>query len=82
MSRRINIFIVPGPPTDVKATPVNSTTIHVEWKPPAENERNGIIRQYHIHVQETKNDVRIIFLFLLLLIVFESLIEFLQVSLF
>ncbi|XP_065213567.1 tyrosine-protein phosphatase Lar isoform X3 [Planococcus citri] len=47
---------VPGPPTDVKAAPVNSTTIFVEWKPPAENERNGIIRQYHIHVQETKHE--------------------------
>lgn len=47
---------VPGPPTNVKATPVNSTTIHVEWKPPEEHERNGIIRQYHIHVQETKHE--------------------------
>lgn len=47
---------VPGHPQDVKVTPINSTAIHVTWKPPAEKNRNGVIRGYHIHVQETKED--------------------------
>lgn len=55
--------IVPGDPQDVKATPVNSTTINVTWKPPAEKDRNGIIRGYHIHVQETREEVSIKMLF-------------------
>lgn len=45
---------MPGPPTDVKVLPVNSTTIHVQWRPPTEEDRHGIIRGYHIHVQEAK----------------------------
>ncbi|XP_050443629.1 tyrosine-protein phosphatase Lar isoform X3 [Adelges cooleyi] len=45
---------VPGPPTDVKVQPVNSTTIHVQWRPPSEDQRHGIIRGYHIHIQEAK----------------------------
>ncbi|XP_061516328.1 tyrosine-protein phosphatase Lar isoform X7 [Anopheles gambiae] len=47
---------VPGDPQDVKASPVNSTTIYVTWKPPKEKNRNGIIRGYHIHVQEMKEE--------------------------
>jgi hypothetical protein len=50
--------LVPGDPQDVKATPINSTTIHVSWKPPQEKDKNGIIRGYHIHVQEMKEEVR------------------------
>lgn len=50
-------FIVPGDPQDVKVQAINSTAIHVQWKPPVEKERNGIIRGYHIHVQETKEEV-------------------------
>ena len=48
---------VPGNPQDVKVTPINSTTIKVEWKPPHPKERNGIILGYHVHVQETKEEV-------------------------
>ena len=48
---------MPGDPQDVKASPVNSTSIHVIWKPPQEKDRNGIIRGYHIHVQEMKEEV-------------------------
>lgn len=48
---------VPGDPQDVKATPMNSTTVHVAWRPPNEKDRNGIIRGYHIHVQETREEV-------------------------
>ncbi|XP_038108964.1 tyrosine-protein phosphatase Lar isoform X4 [Culex quinquefasciatus] len=47
---------MPGDPQDVKAAPVNSTTIHVSWKPPKEKNRNGIIRGYHIHVQEMRDE--------------------------
>ncbi|XP_053675759.1 tyrosine-protein phosphatase Lar [Anopheles nili] len=47
---------VPGDPQDVKANPVNSTTIFVTWKPPKEKNRNGIIRGYHIHVQEMRDE--------------------------
>lgn len=48
---------MPGDPQDVKVTPINSTTIKVNWKPPLAKDRNGIIRGYHIHVQETKEEV-------------------------
>lgn len=51
------VFLVPGDPQDVKVTPTNSTTIKVNWKPPLAKDRNGIIRGYHIHVQETKEEV-------------------------
>ncbi|BET03182.1 phosphatase [Nesidiocoris tenuis] len=47
---------VPGHPQDVKVNTINSTAVHVTWKPPAEKNRNGIIRGYHIHVQETKEE--------------------------
>lgn len=49
--------LVPGDPQDVKVQSINSTAIHVQWKPPVEKERNGIIRGYHIHVQETREEV-------------------------
>ncbi|XP_050307967.1 tyrosine-protein phosphatase Lar isoform X3 [Anthonomus grandis grandis] len=47
---------VPGDPQDVKVTPINSTTIKVNWKPPQIRDRNGIILGYHVHVQETKEE--------------------------
>ncbi|CAH1716486.1 unnamed protein product [Chironomus riparius] len=47
---------VPGEPTSVVVRAINSTTIHVSWRPPAEKDRNGIIRGYHIHVHETKEE--------------------------
>lgn len=53
----IYISIVPGEPTNVGISAVNSTTIHVSWKPPAEKDRNGIIRGYHIHIHEMKEEV-------------------------
>jgi hypothetical protein len=51
------LFAVPGDPQDVRATFINSTAIRVQWRPPLEKDRNGIIRGYHIHVQETKEEV-------------------------
>lgn len=48
---------VPGEPLDVQATPLNSTSIYVSWKPPQEKDQHGIIRGYHIHLQELKEEV-------------------------
>lgn len=53
----ILLLTVPGEPTNVAISAVNSTTIHVSWKPPAEKDRNGIIRGYHIHIHEMKEEV-------------------------
>ncbi|XP_011267772.1 tyrosine-protein phosphatase Lar isoform X5 [Camponotus floridanus] len=47
---------MPGDPQDVKVTPINSTAIHVEWKPPKATDQNGVIRGYHIHVQEVREE--------------------------
>ncbi|XP_025074322.1 tyrosine-protein phosphatase Lar isoform X9 [Pogonomyrmex barbatus] len=47
---------MPGDPQDVKVTPINSTAIHVEWKPPKAKDQNGVIRGYHIHVQEVREE--------------------------
>ncbi|XP_017884553.1 tyrosine-protein phosphatase Lar isoform X9 [Ceratina calcarata] len=47
---------VPGDPQDVKATPINSTAVHVEWKPPKSKDQNGVIRGYQIHVQEVREE--------------------------
>ncbi|XP_046968895.1 tyrosine-protein phosphatase Lar isoform X1 [Vanessa cardui] len=47
---------VPGEPQEVKVTAINSTSIHVTWKPPPEKEKNGIIRGYHVHVQEVREE--------------------------
>ncbi|XP_022247937.1 tyrosine-protein phosphatase Lar-like isoform X3 [Limulus polyphemus] len=43
---------VPGEPRNVKVDPVNSTSLQVQWKPPANKDRNGLIRGYQIHIQE------------------------------
>lgn len=51
------VLTVPGEPQDVKVNAINSTSIHVTWKPPQEKEKNGIIRGYHIHVQEVREEV-------------------------
>lgn len=48
---------VPGDPQDVKVMPINSTAIHVEWQPPKAKDQNGVIRGYHIHVQEVREEV-------------------------
>ncbi|XP_047503819.1 tyrosine-protein phosphatase Lar isoform X6 [Pieris napi] len=47
---------MPGEPQDVKVNAINSTSIHVTWKPPQEKDKNGIIRGYHVHVQEVKEE--------------------------
>lgn len=57
------VLTVPGEPQEVKITAMNSTTIHVAWKPPQEKEKNGIIRGYHVHVQELRDEVGILLFF-------------------
>ncbi|XP_035214536.1 tyrosine-protein phosphatase Lar-like [Stegodyphus dumicola] len=47
---------VPGMPRDVEVKSLNSTTIAVHWKPPANRDRNGLIRGYQIHVQEMNSE--------------------------
>ncbi|XP_024872165.1 tyrosine-protein phosphatase Lar isoform X8 [Temnothorax curvispinosus] len=47
---------MPGDPQDVKVTPINSTAIHVKWQPPKAKDQNGVIRGYHIHVQEVREE--------------------------
>ena len=47
---------VPGEPRKVKADAINSTSIRVEWKSPANRERNGIIRGYQIHYSAVNED--------------------------
>ena len=48
------VYSVPGEPRDVLVRPVNSSTILVEWKPPLDTQRNGIIRAFQIYVQPKK----------------------------
>ena len=43
------LISVPGPPSKVKVEVLNSTAVKVEWKPPDENDQNGVIRGYQIH---------------------------------
>ena len=38
-----------GPPLSFQATPVNSTSLQLNWEPPAREKRNGIIRKYLIN---------------------------------
>ncbi|XP_026825719.1 tyrosine-protein phosphatase Lar isoform X4 [Ooceraea biroi] len=47
---------VPGDPQDVIVNAINSTAIHVKWKPPKAKDQNGVIRGYHIHVQEVREE--------------------------
>lgn len=55
----LSCVTVPGNPQDVTATALNSTTIRVEWKPPRVNDQNGVIRGYHVHVQEVRDEVNL-----------------------
>ncbi|XP_043196400.1 tyrosine-protein phosphatase Lar-like isoform X3 [Amphibalanus amphitrite] len=43
---------VPGKPRNLTAVVLNSTAVQLSWAPPSDNERNGIIRGYQVHVQE------------------------------
>jgi netrin-G3 ligand len=47
---------VPGQPRRLRVEPHNSTAITVEWRPPSESERNGIIRGYQIHYYKVNEE--------------------------
>ncbi|CAH1774763.1 unnamed protein product [Owenia fusiformis] len=40
---------VPGEPRKVRVEAINSTHVRVEWKPPSNRDKNGIIRGYQVH---------------------------------
>ena len=40
---------MPREPRKFKVEAVNSTSVHLEWKAPANKEKNGIIRGYQVH---------------------------------
>ena len=40
-----------GPPLDVDATPVNSTSVTISWNPPALENQNGVITGYVINLK-------------------------------
>ena len=45
------LFTVPsGPPQGLTATPTNARTLVLTWRPPAEENRNGLIRGYTVNV--------------------------------
>ena len=39
-----------GPPLDVDATPVNSTSVTISWNPPAPENQNGVITGFMINL--------------------------------
>ncbi|XP_076307991.1 tyrosine-protein phosphatase Lar-like isoform X4 [Tachypleus tridentatus] len=43
---------VPDEPMNVKVEPISSTSLQVQWKRPANKDKNGLIRGYQIHIQE------------------------------
>ncbi len=53
---------MPGEPQNVRASAVNSSSVRVDWDPPAEDDRNGVIRGYQIFV-EPKNTVSVCYSF-------------------
>ena len=42
-----------GPPLDVDATPVTSTSVTISWNPPAPENQNGVITGYVINLTLT-----------------------------
>ncbi|XP_076307988.1 tyrosine-protein phosphatase Lar-like isoform X2 [Tachypleus tridentatus] len=43
---------LPDEPMNVKVEPISSTSLQVQWKRPANKDKNGLIRGYQIHIQE------------------------------
>jgi len=41
-----------APPEDLLATALDPRTLHISWQPPAEEDRNGIIRRYVTNITE------------------------------
>ncbi len=50
--------VVPtGEPQNVMVTLLSSTSFNLEWGPPLEEDRNGVITKYQIKVEWNKNQV-------------------------
>ena len=47
---------MPGQPRRLKLEALNSTAVRVEWRPPEDDQQNGIIRGYHIHYMVVNDD--------------------------
>ena len=47
----ILITVPSGPPTNLTVSPLSSTSVWLSWGLPNPEDRNGIIRQYIIHVE-------------------------------
>jgi hypothetical protein len=45
----VNCFVVPEEPRRVRLRAINSTAIHISWRPP--RDPNNVIRGYQIHYQ-------------------------------
>jgi len=41
-----------GPPQALTATPSDAWTLILTWSPPAEEDRNGVIRGYRVNITE------------------------------
>ena len=50
-----NFFLPPvptGPPQQVTAQPSDATTLVIQWQPPLDIHRNGVIRRYIVNITE------------------------------
>ena len=55
-THQIAAISVPGEPRKMRVKALNSTAVKIEWRPPANKERNGIIRGYLIHYVKVNED--------------------------
>ena len=53
MFRACVIAAPSGAPLNVTSDIRSSTVVHISWQPPLEDQRNGVIRHYHISLLES-----------------------------
>lgn len=52
-------FSVPSDvPLDIRATPLDSTTLFLNWSAPSEDARNGLIVQYTVNISVSETGMR------------------------
>ncbi len=51
MTNFVLLLVPSGPPTNFTLSPLSSTSVQLSWDLPLPEYRNGIVRQYIIHVQ-------------------------------
>ena len=49
----VKLCAAPGPPTIVEVTAKSSTSIQIKWKPPNDENINGVLVQFTIYMQRT-----------------------------